>query len=220
VPFKKFILQDVTLEIPEGMLNRDLEQALEQGRYDASEARAVKQLLRPDDTYFEIGAGVGFLSTIAHRIVGEADRIHVYEANPALIPVIRRNWKTNGVAGKVYHCLLGTMPGEYDFHVSPVFWASSRDISYGYGKTIKVPQRDFLHQLDKKAATFLAVNVHGGERDLLDKVLSPRLRVVLAKFHPRVIGVEMVDALRRHLEEQGFEQVPGLGDAQSTAWIR
>ena len=203
------------------MLNPPLKAALEGGRYEASLARAVTALLRPEDVYFELGAGVGFLSTLAARLVRDEARIHVFEANPELIPVIKRTWRANGVAGNVYHCILGAGPREErDFHVSKAFWASSADISYPSSKTIKVSQRDFLQQLHKKAASFLVVDIEGGERDILDKALSPLVRVVVAHYHARIVGQEMVESLWRHLEEQGFREVPELAEGLVKAYVR
>lgn len=221
MPLLNCSVQGVALTIPFGILNPPLKAALESGRYEASLAHAVKKLLRPDDVYFELGAGVGFLSTLAARVVRDEARVHAFEANPALIPIIKRTWRANEVAGNVYNCILGAGPREErDFHVSKAFWASSADISYSNSKTIQVPQRDFLQQLDKKAATFLVVDIEGGERDILDKALSPQMRAVVANYHARIVGQEMVDSLWRHLEEQGFRDVPELSEGLVKAYVR
>jgi len=221
VPLLSITVQGVALRIPVGITNPRLKEALESGRYEDQLARAVQKLLRPDDVYFELGAGIGFLSTLAARIVRDEARIHAFEANPQLIPIIKRTWRTNEVAGNVYNCILGAGPrDERDFNVASAFWASSADIAYPKNKTIKVPQRDFLQQMDKKAATFLVVDIEGGERDVLDKVLSPVVRVVVAHYHARIIGQEMVDALWRHLEEQGFREVPELTGGLVKAYVR
>jgi FkbM family methyltransferase len=152
-------------------------------------------LLRPGDTYFELGGGVGFVSTLAARIVRDPSRVHVYEANPELIPTIERTWAANGVGGSVYNCMLGTGKGEHKFYVSQAFWASSGQIDYGRSRVIMVPQRDFLKQLEFKEATFVLMNIEGGEGELLIRTLPARVRVVVAEFHPRIIGQATVEAL-------------------------
>ena len=58
MPFFNCTVQGVALAIPLGMINPPLQAALESGRYEASLARAVTALLRPDDVFFELGAGV------------------------------------------------------------------------------------------------------------------------------------------------------------------
>lgn len=220
MPLRKFTVQDVLLEVEQAMLNEPLVAALESGRYEGAESKALKALLRADDHYFELGGGLGFVSTLACRIVTDPARVHVYEANPELLPVIERNWAINGVSASVYNCMLGKGLGEHEFHVSKAFWASSGHISYGGGRTIKVPQRDFLKQLGKKEATFVMMDIEGGEKDLLDKVLPPRVRAVVAEYHPRIIGEEVVSALWRHLESQGFRVVPEVSDNKVRAYVR
>jgi FkbM family methyltransferase len=221
VPLLKFTVQDVVLEVPSGRVTPPLVAALQNGHYQAALARAVKTLVRPEDVYLELGAGIGFLSTLAARVIGDGSRVHAYEADPALVPVIRRNWTANGVAGNAYHGIVGTgLRDKREFHLAPGFWASSADVAYEGGRTIEVPQRPFLQLLDKRAATLLVVDVHGGERDLLDKALSPLVRTVIANFHPQLIGAEMVAALRGHLAEQGFRPAPQASDGNVEAFVR
>lgn len=220
MPLRKFNVQDVALEVDQSMLNEPLIAALESGRYEGAESKALKALLRGEDNYFELGGGLGFVSTLACRIVRDPKRVHVYEANPELLPVINHTWAANGVSGSVYNCMLGKGLGEHEFHVSKAFWASSGHISYGGGKTIKVPQRDFLKQLAKKEATFVMMDIEGGEKDLLDKVLPAHVRVVVAEYHPRIIGDEVVAGLWRHLEQQGFKVAPEVSDNKVRAYVR
>jgi FkbM family methyltransferase len=221
MPLLKFTVQGVVLEVEPMLLTKPVVAALENGRYERPESAALKKLLRPDDVYFELGGGIGFMSTLAWRIVGDESRIHVYEANPALLKVIKRTWAANAVKGNIYHCMLGTgLREEREFHVARAFWASSGDVDYGNGTTITVPQRDFLQQLDKKAATFLMMDIEGGERDLLDKVLSPLVRTVVAEYHPQIIGAEMVASLWRHLEDQGFRLAEHASEGNVKAYVR
>jgi FkbM family methyltransferase len=220
MPLRNFNVQNVSLEVDSRMLNDPLVAALERGRYEGEEARALKALLKPQDSYFELGGGLGFISTLASRVVTDPERLHVYEANPELIPVIERTWAVNGVSGRLHHCMLGTGKGEHEFHVSKAFWASSGHISYGTGRTITVPQRDFLKQLSKWGATFVMMDIEGGERDLLDKPLPEHVRTVVAEYHPKIIGEEVVAGLFRCLEGQGFRVAAEVSDAKVRAYVR
>jgi FkbM family methyltransferase len=212
---KSFTVRSVKLEIDERSLNRPLEGALESGRYESIEADAVEKMLKPGDIYLELGAGVGFTSTLAWRIVRDPLRIHAFEANPALIPVIRATWAANGADGQLYKCLLGKGQGERTFNVSKAFWASSAHIAYGSGREIVVEQRDFL-----KRATFLMMDIEGGEGDLLDETLPPLVRTIVAEYHPKIIGEERVKALWANLESQGFRFVPEASEGMVRACVR
>jgi len=93
---RQYVVQEVELEIDDAAIPPPLDTALREGRYEHSAARALKMLLKPGDTYFELGGGVGFVSTLAARIVRDPARVHVYEANPELIATIERTWAANG----------------------------------------------------------------------------------------------------------------------------
>jgi len=217
---RQYVVQEVELEIDDAAIPPPLYAALREGRYEHSEARALKMLLRPGDTYFELGGGVGFVSTLAARIVRDPSRVHVYEANPELIPTIERTWAANGVGGSVYNCMLGTGKGEHKFYVSQAFWASSGQIDYGRSRVIMVPQRDFLKQLEFKEATFVLMNIEGGEGELLIRTLPARVRVVVAEFHPRIIGQATVEALWANLGEQGFRLAKQASTPTVKAFVR
>jgi FkbM family methyltransferase len=220
MPISAFTVQGVVLEVDSRTLNPPLVAALSEGRYEGSEAKALNLLLRPDDVYFELGGGLGFMSTLAARVVTDPARLHVYEANPELIPVIEKTWATNGVAAHVHHCMLGSGKGEHEFHVSRAFWASSGHIAYGGSRTITVPQRDFLKQLEKRAATFVMMDIEGGERDLLALTLPPRVRAVVAEYHPQIIGTDTVEALWANLESQGFSVAEEATDRKVRSYVR
>lgn len=217
---KSFMVRSVKLEVDERSLNPSLAQALESGRYEHQEADAVESLLKPGDIYFELGAGIGFTSTLAFRIVQDPLRVHVFEANPGLIGVIRATWAANGADGQVHNWLLGKGQGTRDFHIAKAFWASSAHVDYGHGRTISVQQRDFLQVLEKKRGTFVMMDIEGGEADLLDQALPPLVRTVVAEYHPKIIGEERVKALWANLESQGFRFLPKLGDALVRACVR
>lgn len=219
-PLNSYTVRGVRLQVDARSLNAALEAALASGRYESAEAGALEHLLRPEDVYFELGAGVGFLSVLAWRVIGDAQRIHVFEANPDLIDVIRRTWSDNGAGGQVRNWMLGKGRGVHAFNVSRAFWASSGHVDYGSGRTIDVEQRDFLKQLEKRGATFVMMDIEGGEVDLLDQLLPPAVRAVVAEYHPKIIGAQQVHALWSCLESQGFRHVPEVGDSQVRAYVR
>ena len=83
-----------------------------------------------------------------------------------------------------------------------------------------VPQRDFLKQLEFKAATFVLMNIEGGEGELLIRTLPPRVRVVVAEFHPRIIGQATVEAIWANLAEQGFRLAKQASTPTVNAFVR
>jgi FkbM family methyltransferase len=217
---RRFTVRDIQIEIDYSMLNPQLETLLKKGQYESAEARAIERLLAPDDVYFEVGAGVGFTACLAWRVLGDEQRIHVFEANPALIPVIEHNWRANGAGGHLNAVLLGTGKGDAPFHVSRAFWASSTQIDYGRGATIQAPRRDFIRQLEKTQATFVLMDIEGGEIELLDRPLPERVRKLVVEIHPNVVGEEKIVVLMGKLAAQGFEAVEAATEGRVLAFSR
>ena len=94
------------------------------GGYEAKEAGLVAAFISKNDIVFEVGAGIGFLSTLCAKIVGN-DNVHAYEANPQLIPVIQNVHQKNGVSPHIYNVLLGNGVTERTFWLENNYWASS-----------------------------------------------------------------------------------------------
>lgn len=58
-------------------------------------AKLLKQLLREGDVFFDIGANVGFYSFFAAPLCGKTGSVHSFEANPSLIPNLKRSAEIN-----------------------------------------------------------------------------------------------------------------------------
>jgi len=62
-------------------------------------------LLKKDDTVLEIGGGCGFISSFIWK-KGLATKIHVVEASPEMIEVIRDTHQLNNVQAELHHEIL------------------------------------------------------------------------------------------------------------------
>ncbi len=65
--------------------------------YESSERRAVKRFLTSTRPIVELGASIGFLSLLVARRVRPHRQVLV-EANPKLLPILRRNLELNGIS--------------------------------------------------------------------------------------------------------------------------
>ena len=54
-------------------------------------ARAVQRILKPGDTYVNVGANFGFYMALGANSVGRTGRVHAIEANPVLLPYLLRS---------------------------------------------------------------------------------------------------------------------------------
>ena len=85
---------------------------LRTGNYERKEAEAALRVVGRDDVVMELGAGIGYMSTLIAR--KRAPRaIHAYEANPTLIDLIRAVHAANGVSDvQVHNALLAAEASE------------------------------------------------------------------------------------------------------------
>src|SRR5437868_9173816 len=68
--------------------------------YEAPERSLVRATLERGDRVLEIGACAGVVSVLCAAIVG-ADKLLSYEANPAMEPLIRENFRLNRLTPNV-----------------------------------------------------------------------------------------------------------------------
>ncbi len=157
------------------------------GDYERKELDLIERRLEPADTVMEIGAGIGFLSAYCAKIVGN-ERVHAYEANPALLPLIREVHERNGVRPYVQNALLGKGDGEREFFVEKDYWASSLVRRSAQAQAIRIRQLDLQGEIRRVAPTFLIVDVEGGEYELLRGADLSGIAKLCLEVHPDVLG--------------------------------
>ncbi len=63
------------------------------GRYEEPEAAVLRALLKPGMTYLDVGGNLGYLATLAAKLVGEAGRVIAIEPEPYNFSLLQKNFK-------------------------------------------------------------------------------------------------------------------------------
>jgi FkbM family methyltransferase len=195
-------LDGLTIELDKPWATPIIREGVYDGWYELPEREVLQQTLRIDDTYVELGGGLGVVATCACRIVGEA-QVVVYEANPNLVEVIRRNARRNGFNPTVVNAVLGDHDGRTDFYVHEDFWISSLSPADG-ARRIDVPAKAFATEMAKLRPAYLMVDIEGAEIELLANDLPESLRAICVEVHPGLTGDAAVQRLIVSLIERGF----------------
>lgn len=89
------------------------------GTRDPLETEFVRRLVRPGDVVFDVGANIGWYTTLAARLVSPGGRVHAFEPVPGTIEVLRRNCDRNGALTNVAlnNVGLGEAPGRFTIFV-------------------------------------------------------------------------------------------------------
>jgi FkbM family methyltransferase len=65
-------------------------------QYEPAETRLITGALRPGDVFVDIGANIGFFTTLASRLVGPGGRVIAFEPDPDHCATLRSNLRLNG----------------------------------------------------------------------------------------------------------------------------
>lgn len=191
-------------------LSPRMQRVLLGGGYEATEREMVEASLRPYDTVLELGAGIGLISTLAAKIVGE-ENVTAFEANPQMIPVIERTYRLNDEYPTLRHAILGDQLGEADFYLHSDFWISSTVPSLDKTR-VRVPMLRAQDVLEQVHPTTLICDIEGGEADLFKNFdLGSRLKKIILEVHPAVIGDTAVERLFAYFYAQGFTLISEQG---------
>ncbi len=154
---------------------------------EGGEQAVMRQLVRPGDVAFDIGANVGLHSVLLSRLVGPTGHVAAFEPNAALVPNLRRTLRQLENAS-LFDCALSDGVGPAQFFVpadnmkaSLANWTDRATDGIAREVTCQqtrlddlltaraVPQPDFI-KCDVEGAELL---VFRGARRLLDRPDAP-----------------------------------------------
>jgi FkbM family methyltransferase len=180
------ILEGIKLDRGTG-LTVPIFKSIDDGRYELPEANIVRHALQPDDVVLKLGTGLGFISWPCARVVG-CDNVYSFEANPALRPVILKNYQLNSLSPQLDISLLGETSGAIIFYFITGFWSSSTIKRHPRAKPIQVPMKCFNDELARIRPSFLIIDIEGGEHDFIRYASLDGVRKVCIELHPPVTG--------------------------------
>ncbi|HBQ35375.1 MAG TPA: FkbM family methyltransferase [Rhodobacteraceae bacterium] len=193
---------------------------LRTGNYEIKEFEAIMKIVRPEDTVIEIGAGIGFMSTVIAKRKG-AKKVVAVEANPGLIPHIKAVHEANDVSNvEVINAVLGPRKGPpVNFYVRGEFSASSLEDNVGdkHGgivSTEKVEVMNINTLFKDLKPTILVCDIEGAEANLLPATDLSCLRAAVVELHPQWIGQDGIQAVFDAMHKAGLTYFPRLSQSK------
>jgi FkbM family methyltransferase len=162
-------------------------------------AAAIKALLRPGMTVFDVGANVGYFTLLAARLVGSGGRVHAFEPTPSVAHRLAENVAMNKLESQV--CCNAVAVGD---EVGVVSLHTQRDDSEGNnifsddgsGASISVPVLTldaYITDHSIKSVDVMKLDVEGAEI----KVLAGANSLLSRADSPILIAEANPSALRR-----------------------
>jgi FkbM family methyltransferase len=165
----------------------------------------------------ELGGCIGILSCLVNARLALRSRHLVVEANPELIPWLKRHREINGAGFEIEQCAVSTRQ-EVSFaihHYMTHGGVSARNAT----RIVQVRGRT-LSDLHAGYGPFnvLLIDVEGDELEIFraSRDLLASYRLVIVEFHPETIGVEGVEECRYILGSSGLKCVARI--QFSEAW--
>ena len=197
----------VKIPLQRPLLSQTIINALEKGFYEKQESKELERLIEPDERILEIGAGIGFISALCAQN-GKAAAIRAYEANPDLIPFIKRVHALNEITTvEVVNGVLSSSPTapKATFYQRHDFWASSLSPEpFKYKTTVEVDVVDFTAELRAFKPTLIICDIEGGELELMREANLEGVRKVYMEIHQKVLGRRGIKALFDCMSKKDF----------------
>jgi len=213
------VVNGITLPIDRSILSPQMELTLAAGRYERRERRLASRVIRDGDVVLELGAGLGFISSYLRKSTG-AGKIVAVEANPRLIPYIRRVHAMN--ASSNIELLNGivvpdhTGPKTFSFFCRRDFWASSLKATPPFEVELEVETHVLPDLLAAHRPDVLVMDIEGGELELLSAKDLGTIRAAVIETHPFAYGAAGLATVEANLRRLGFRE----DDAGTEGFVR
>jgi FkbM family methyltransferase len=180
------------------------------GRFEAEESSQIPLIVRPGDHVLEIGAGIGFISTLLSRQPRVA-RVIAVEANPHLIDYMTRLHALNRVrkVRRMNAVLTNEARASATFYLRRDFWMGSLAAGPNpYVGTVEVPTANLDALLREEAIDLVVCDVEGAETVIFPGADLTGVDRIFLELHDHVTGLSGVRDLFASLAGHGFVYDP------------
>ncbi len=203
------------------VLRPRIRQSLKAALYERKESDAVLRIVNANDTVIELGAGIGYMSTLMAVKCGAT--VHSFEGNPGLIPYIKRvHAENNAARATIHHALIGETAGTADFFVRTNILASSMTEmdSEPHVSVAKVDVRAARDVFAALKPTVLVCDIEGAEAQVIPYLPLEGVRAAVVELHPQWIGQAGVKAVFDAFAAAGLTYFPKSSEAKVVTFLK
>jgi FkbM family methyltransferase len=198
------------------------------GNYDPSVSALLRRVLRPGDTFIDVGANEGFISVLAAQLVGPAGRVVAVEPQARLQPVLRRNFELNHVSAELCPVALPNRAGAAELQLAP----DTNNSSTGFTNATRyrlarqsvetLTLTDLLTRLNIATPFVLKIDIEGWEHEAVfgsQEIFRRQLvRALILELHPSLLRARGLapEAIPDFLATCGYDHLP---DSRGCVWV-
>lgn len=219
-----YTLHDIQIEVPDWLQGTAIERKIACGEYEGPEAEAARKRIRPGMKVLEIGAGLGYVSSVCAQMAGPESVVSL-EANPKMISAARANLVRNGFGDVVleHGAIVGNghHSDTVNFRAGGLFWGGAT-LSVGEKRNdmISVPAYRVRPLLMEVRPRFVMLDVEGGEADLFKKPWPPFVRFVVLELHPKKYDNDTIKEIVDCMSESGLTYDPVTSRGRTLGFMR
>lgn len=181
--------------------------------YEKNERQIIQHHLPADEPVIELGASIGVVSCTVNRRLAAPDRHVVVEANPELIPTLKKNRDLNGCQFTIIEAAIAYGSDAITFFSNGLSLVGS---IYGKGQHMEVPTKT-LQSIAEDAGFHhftLICDIEGSEIGLLEHEMDfirEHVGLILMETHDETpYGDEGVTLVLDKLAANGFEMLESI----------
>lgn len=189
-------------------LIRDYEKvSIRDGIYEADEIELLKKHLDPSLPAVELGGSIGVVACLTNRMLKKRKRHVVVEANPLVIPTLRKNRLLNGCRFEILHAAVAYDGPSVDFVVGEDSLTGGLKRSGSEKHRVPTVTLREIVALWGFGAINLIVDVEGAEVEMIAHeldVIREHVKLLLMETHERLLADGSTPRMIASLENAGF----------------
>lgn len=201
---KEIELHGVRVKCGKDDVPRSVRSALFKETYEAFECRMALSALRPGDRVLEIGCGIGLVSLLATRVVGEGNVLSC-EANCSLEQLIISNYALNGWQPSLVMKPVTADGRDVVFHSNENLVTSSTFERNLPGVAERVESIAIGDVIASHRPNVIIMDVEGAEVELLQEADLKVVELIIVEVHPHIVGEDTIQKLFEVLQVRGFK---------------
>lgn len=203
-------LDGVTIYLDEDCISTKMKSRFFKRTYECPERYLIRRYLPINLPVIDLGACIGVTSCIINRRLFSPARQLSVEANPHLIPLLKRNRDRNQCQFKVVNAALAYGADEVTFYLHEKFVGGSVQRETDDFLTVPATSLQALTESQGFDQFVLVCDIEGGEVELIRNELTLLKEHVIWFFvstHDFIVGGDKIDWADTELQAHGFQLV-------------